>query len=71
MIKVGDKAYNFELNDYMGKKHHLSDYLGKKVVIYFYPKDNTPGCTTQACNYKNSYEEFKKIRCYFNWYLKR
>lgn len=61
MIKVGDKAYDFELCDYAGKKHHLSDYLGKKVVIYFYPKDNTPGCTTQACNYRNSYEEFKKL----------
>ena len=45
MIEVGKKAPDFELQDQNGKTHRLSDYLGKKVILYFYPKDNTSGCT--------------------------
>ena len=61
MIKVGDIAFNFSLPDFEGNIHKLEDFKGKKVVIYFYPKDNTPGCTTQACNYIDNYDEFKKL----------
>lgn len=61
MIKIGDKAYNFNLPDYEGKLHSLSDYRGKKIIIYFYPKDNTPGCTLQACNYRDEYKKFKDL----------
>lgn len=61
MIKIGDKAYNFNLPDYEGKLHSLNSYIGKKVVIYFYPKDNTPGCTIQACNYRDIYQKFKDL----------
>ena len=49
MLKIGDKAPHFKLNDKNGMPVSLSDFLGKKVVVYFYPKDNTPGCTRQAC----------------------
>ena len=52
------KAVNFNLPDKDGKMHQLSDYLGKKVVLYFYPKDNTPGCTKQACSYSANYPAF-------------
>ncbi len=60
MLKVGDKAPNFALNDKEGNKRELSEFLGKKVVVYFYPKDNTPGCTRQACAFAESYKEFKE-----------
>lgn len=60
MLKVGDKAPNFALNDKSGNKRELSEFLGKKVVVYFYPKDNTPGCTRQACAFAESYSEFKE-----------
>ncbi len=59
-LKVGDKAPDFTVNDENGSPVSLSDYTGKKVVIYFYPKDNTPGCTMQACNIRDNYEEIKK-----------
>ncbi|PKK97190.1 MAG: thioredoxin-dependent thiol peroxidase [Tenericutes bacterium HGW-Tenericutes-3] len=59
MLTVGTKVKNFSLNDAFGKTHTLSDYLGKKVVIYFYPKDNTSGCTTQACAFRDAYDDFK------------
>ena len=49
MLEVGKKAPDFELPDQNGEMHKLSDYAGKKVILYFYPKDNTPGCTKQAC----------------------
>lgn len=52
-IEVGQKAPNFTLNDQNGQAHALSDFLGKKVILYFYPKDNTPGCTTEACNFRD------------------
>ena len=51
MLEVGIKAPDFELKDQNGKKHKLSDYKGSKVILYFYPKDNTSGCTTQACGF--------------------
>jgi thioredoxin-dependent peroxiredoxin len=53
-LKKGDKTPNFKALDQHGKEHQLSDYAGKKLVIYFYPKDNTPGCTTQACNLRDN-----------------
>lgn len=53
-LKKGDKAPNFKASDQHGKEHLLSDFTGKKLVIYFYPKDNTPGCTTQACNLRDN-----------------
>ena len=60
MLEVGMKAPDFTLNDKSGNAISLSDFLGKKVVIYFYPKDNTPGCTRQACAFAGAYAEFKK-----------
>ena len=59
MLTEGMKAPDFTLNDKDGKAVSLSDFLGKKVVLYFYPKDNTPGCTRQACAFAASYNEFK------------
>ena len=59
MLKIGDRAPNFTLNDKNGDPVSLSDFLGKKVVLYFYPKDNTPGCTRQACAFASAYDEFK------------
>ena len=61
MIEVGTKAPDFTLKDKDGKEVSLSDFLGKKVVLYFYPKDNTPGCTRQACAFAGAYEEFKTL----------
>lgn len=60
MINVGMKAPNFTLLDQNNKKISLSDFLGKKVVVYFYPKDHTPGCTTQACAFRDAYDGFKE-----------
>ena len=51
MLETGTKAPDFELPDQNGQIHRLSDYSGKKVILYFYPKDNTPGCTKQACGF--------------------
>jgi len=59
MIEVGSKAPAFTLQDKDGNWVSLSDFLGKKVVLYFYPKDNTPGCTRQACAFGESYTEFE------------
>ena len=59
MLKIGDIAPDFTLLDSEGKEHKLSDYLGRKIVLYFYPKDNTPGCTRQACAFASAYDEFK------------
>lgn len=58
MLEIGTKAPEFELQDQNGDLHKLSDYLGKKVVLYFYPKDNTPGCTKQACGFSEIYPQF-------------
>ena len=60
MLEAGMKAPDFALNDKDGNKVSLSDFLGKKVVLYFYPKDNTPGCTRQACAFAGAYKEFKE-----------
>lgn len=60
MLEVGSKAPEFTLPDKDGKTVSLSDFAGKKVVLYFYPRDNTPGCTRQACAFGGSYEQFKK-----------
>lgn len=60
MLNVGEPAKDFELMDSDGKVHRLSDYLGQRVVLYFYPKDNTSGCTNQALEFKRLYKEFKK-----------
>ena len=59
MLKIGDLAPSFTLSDKNGNQVSLSDFLGKKVVLYFYPKDNTPGCTRQACAFASAYDEFK------------
>ena len=59
MLETGMKAPKFTLNDKDGNAVSLSDFLGKKVVLYFYPKDNTPGCTRQACAFAAAYEGFK------------
>ena len=59
-LEVGQKAPEFEAKIETGETIKLSDYLGKKVILYFYPKDNTPGCTAQACNLRDNYEALKK-----------
>ncbi len=58
-LQIGDNAPDFDLQDQFGDGHKLSDYLGKKVILYFYPKDNTPGCTTEACNFRDNYALFR------------
>lgn len=60
MLEIGTKAPDFELEDQNGKTHKLSDYKGKKVILYFYPKDNTSGCTKQAVGYSTNKKEFEK-----------
>jgi len=59
MLKEGTKAPNFTLTDKDGNNVSLRDYLGKKIVLYFYPKDNTPGCTKQACAFAGSFDIFR------------
>ena len=59
MLEIGMKAPEFTLPDKDGNPVSLADFLGKKVVLYFYPKDNTPGCTRQACAFAATYEGFK------------
>lgn len=61
MIQEGVKAPDFTLPDKDGNQVTLSDYLGKKVVVYFYPRDNTTGCTKQACAFAGAYKEFEKL----------
>lgn len=62
MLKVGTKAKDFTLEDQDGKSHTLSDYFGKWILIYFYPKDDTPGCTKEACSIGEIYPNFKKLK---------
>ncbi|MFD0992059.1 thioredoxin-dependent thiol peroxidase [Tenacibaculum geojense] len=58
-LKAGDKAPNFEAKDQNGNSIKLADYSGKKLVLFFYPKASTPGCTAEACNLRDNYEAFK------------
>ena len=58
MLNTGIKAPNFELPDQNGTIHTLEEYRGKKVILYFYPKDNTPGCTKQTCGFSERYPQF-------------
>ena len=60
MLEAGMKAPQFTLTDANGNTVSLSDFLGKKVVLYFYPKDNTPGCTRQACAFAGAYDAFRE-----------
>ena len=60
MLEVGTPAPGFTLSDQAGNEVSLSDYLGKKVVLYFYPRDNTPGCTRQACAFAAAYNGFRQ-----------
>jgi len=59
-LKIGDKAPNFSGNNQKGEAVSLETYKGKKLVLYFYPKDNTPGCTKEACNLRDNYKRFQK-----------
>ena len=61
-LEVGDKAPDITLPDQVGEVHNLSDYEGKWVLLYFYPKDDTPGCTKEACLLRDNYDSFKKIK---------
>ena len=60
-LKAGDKAPNFSALDEKGNTISLSDYKGKKLVVFFYPKASTPGCTVEACNLNDNYERFKSL----------
>ena len=60
-LKKGDKAPDFQGVDQDGNAISLSDFSGKKLVLYFYPKDNTPGCTAESCNLRDNYSELKKM----------
>ncbi len=61
-LKEGDKAPAFSLPDQNGETRTLSDYAGKWVLLYFYPKDDTPGCTTEACGIRDNYDAYKKAK---------
>jgi peroxiredoxin Q/BCP len=58
-LKIGDKAPNFSANDQDGNLHTLENYNGKKLVVFFYPKANTPGCTAEACDLRDNFERFQ------------
>ena len=60
-LEIGNKAPDFELKTEKGDTVKLSDYKGKNVVLYFYPKDMTPGCTTQACDFRDKHEDFSEL----------
>jgi len=60
MLNIGDAAPDFTLSDQFGEIHQLSDYRGKKVVLYFYPKDDTPGCTKEACGFRDNFQKYRK-----------
>lgn len=61
LAQVGKKAPSFSLPDQNGKKHKLSEYKGKYILLYFYPKDDTPGCTKEACSLRDNFPAFKKL----------
>ncbi|WP_396195139.1 thioredoxin-dependent thiol peroxidase [Flavobacterium sp.] len=58
-LKKGDKAPSFSAKDQDGNQHTLADYQGKKIVVFFYPKANTPGCTAEACDLRDNFDRFK------------
>jgi len=60
MLEIGTKAPEFSLQDQNGEMHSLSDYKGQKVILYFYPKDMTGGCTSQACNFRDLYPQLRE-----------
>ena len=60
MLNIGQAAPDFELPDQNGQTHKLSDYRGQKVILYFYPRDNTSGCTKQACGFRDLYPQFRE-----------
>ena len=60
VLSAGTQAPDFKLNDSEGQPHELKDYRGQTIVIYFYPKDDTPGCTKEACSFRDAYADFKK-----------
>ncbi len=60
MITTGTRAPDFSLQDQNGDTHTIAQYKGKKILLYFYPKDDTPGCTTEACSFRDNYEELQK-----------
>ena len=60
MLEIGTQAPDFELPDQNGTVHTLKDYRGKKVILYFYPRDNTPGCTKQACGFSDRYPQIQE-----------
>lgn len=62
MLEVGKKAPTFSLMDSNGVKVSLNDFKGRKVVLYFYPKDNTSGCTKEACDFRDFFPDFKKLK---------
>jgi peroxiredoxin Q/BCP len=59
-LEAGDRAPNFSLKDQDGKTHKLADYKGRTVVLYFYPRDNTPGCTAEACSFRDEHEAIQR-----------
>lgn len=61
-LKVGQKAPGFRLPDQDGKEHDLKDYSGQWILLYFYPKDDTPGCTIEACTLRDNFPKFKKLK---------
>lgn len=61
MLKIGDKAPDFKSKNEKGEVVSLSQFKGKKLVLYFYPKDNTPGCTAEACDLRDNYQKFKSL----------
>lgn len=61
MLTAGTKALDFSLCDQSGVTRNLAEFIGRKVVLYFYPKDNTPGCSRQACAFAGAYEDFKTL----------
>ena len=62
MLKIGSKAKAFSLPDEEGEIHSLKDYLGGWVILYFYPKDDTPGCTAEACHFRDNFPKFKRMK---------
>jgi thioredoxin-dependent peroxiredoxin len=62
LIDEGKKAPAFSLKDQDGKTHSLTDYAGRPLVLYFYPKDDTPGCTTEACSFRDAQPDFSKVK---------